>query len=477
MNIKFYSEQDLQQINDNLDNIEVDATKKKYELLEPNNEEYHKVKQIIINFIKEQKRIIYGGSAYHAIIQHYRKDKNNTTQIYPDWERFDIEFYSPKPIRDMVMICNRLSDANIKYVMGRQAQHDETFTIFANFLQYCDMSYMPERIYNNIKTIEIDGIRYIHPEFIMIDIFRMYNDPLTSAWRFGKVFKRMRLLMDKFDFEFTESKPIIFNKPSDDIIKNIIKIFDFIIPTLLKHDDKILFTGQIAYSVYTNPDKKIDSDQINQIEIITDDLDGITDYIITLTYNWLSRFDKQNFKNYDEFFSVKKYSRFFQYWDKRNVIYYMNKPLFTIIGSANRCLPYIDSKINFNSTNNNELSIKLASFLVTFNYFFIGYQYCQINKSNDYYSDRNIINSLISARNNYLKSKNKTVIDSSIYKDFILTCSGKTTEFTREFLLRMSDKRAKGQKGLMSYDPSISRGDNIEYQFEQADGLIINNEK
>jgi hypothetical protein len=470
MNIKFYSDQDLQQINDNLDNIEVEATKKKYELLEPNNEEYYKVKQIIVDFIKEQKRIIYGGSAYHAIIQHYRKDKDSTNKIYPDWERFDIEFYSPNPIRDMVMICNRLSDANIKYVMGRQAQHDETFTIFANFLQYCDMSYMPEKIFYNIKTIVIDGIKYIHPEFIMIDIFRMYNDPLTSAWRFSKAFKRMRLLMDKFDLEFTKSKSIKFNKSSND---NVIKLFDFIIQKLLKHDDKILFTGQLAYLVYTNPNNNIDSNQINQIEIITDDLDGITNYIQTLTYNWLSKYDNKNFEKYDDFFSIKKYSRFFQYWDKRNVIYYLDKPIFTVLGSAHRCLPYIDSEINFNINNNNKLKIKLASFLVTFNYFFIGYQYCQINNLLEYYCDRNIINSLVSTRNNYLKLNNKTVIDSSIYKDFILTCSGKTTEFAREFLLRMSDKRAKGQKGLMSYDPNISRGNYIEYPFEQADGLII----
>jgi hypothetical protein len=55
MNIKFYSEQDLQQINDNLDNIEVEATKKKYAMLEPNNEEYHTVRQIIVNFIKKLK--------------------------------------------------------------------------------------------------------------------------------------------------------------------------------------------------------------------------------------------------------------------------------------------------------------------------------------------------------------------------------------------------------------------------------------
>ena len=128
--LSFYSNKDLDQINDNLDQIETDSTKTGYKILDPTNEEYDKVKSIILHFIKEQKRIVYGGSAYHAIIQHYRKDKDSTITIYPEWDRYDIEFYSPDPLRDLVMISNRIHDAGIKYVIGRQAQHDETFTIF-----------------------------------------------------------------------------------------------------------------------------------------------------------------------------------------------------------------------------------------------------------------------------------------------------------------------------------------------------------
>jgi hypothetical protein len=168
--LEFYSTNDLVQINDNLDRIEKDAEKIGYKLLDPTNEEYDKVRSIILNFIKEEQRIIYGGSAYHKICEEYKKDKNDSKSIYEEWTRYDVEFYSPNPIRDLTMICNRINDANIKYVIGRQAQHDETFTVFANFLQYCDMSYMPKKVYDNIEFLTIDGIRYIHPEMIFRDI-------------------------------------------------------------------------------------------------------------------------------------------------------------------------------------------------------------------------------------------------------------------------------------------------------------------
>ena len=122
--LQFYSDNDLQHINDNLDQIEINALKETYRLLDPTDVEYNKVRQVIIDFIKEQGRIIYGGSAYHAIVQKYKSKNHDKNTIYPEWSRYDTEFYSPDPIRDMIMICNRLEDNNIKYIMGRQAQHN-----------------------------------------------------------------------------------------------------------------------------------------------------------------------------------------------------------------------------------------------------------------------------------------------------------------------------------------------------------------
>jgi len=464
--LKFYSNNDLQLIRDNIDQIEITATKQGYKILDPKNDEYNKVNSIILQFIKEEKRIIYGGFAYHTIVQHYRKDKNSENKIYPDWDRYDVEFYTPDPIRDIVAICNRLHNAGIKYVMGRQAQHDETFTVFANFLQYCDMSYMSQNIFDTIKTININGSLYIHPELILIDIFRMYNDPLTSYWRLSKVFKRMELLLEKFPYDFKKTKVIQLKSDSD-----IDDIIEFIFPQIVQKFSKILFTGELAYLIYTNPDADINTkNKLSQLEIITDDPDAISKFIESLTNKWINI--SKNTEKYDELFSVRHYSRFFQYWDKRTVFFYKDKPIFTIIGSNNRCLPVIKSKITLNKT---KLSINIGTFLVTFNYFFVGYYYEHINKLG-FYFNREFFNSLLTVRNSFFERNNKTVLDNTIYKEFIIECIGTTSDFSREFMLKLNEKREKGIKGTFSYDPNISLGVYIpNLYFEQSDGLELSN--
>jgi len=465
--LKFYTKEDLQLIHDNIDEIETKATKEGFKILDPKNDEYKYVNSIILDFIKEKKRIIYGGSAYHAIIEHYRKDKDGKNKIYPDWDRYDIEFYTPTPIADLVAICNRLYNAKIKYVIGRQAQHNETFTVFANFLQYCDMSYMSSNIYNKINTINIDGATYIHPDLILIDIFRMYNDPLTSYWRLSKVFKRMQLLMDKFPFEFTKAKPIELKTTKDHT-----EIIEYILPKLVNEykeqsDPKFLFVGELAYLIYTNPDKPVNTgDKLSQLEIVTDDVDEIFEYINELTYVWTH--DKKKLLDHSNVFSVKKYSRFFQYWDKRTIIFFKDRPLITIIGSNNRCIPVLKSTIL------SKLEINIGTFLVVFNYFFIGHYYEKICNKGFYFGDRNFINSLLSVRNQYLESKNKTVLDNTIFKEFVIDCIGETMDFSREFLLELNRKREKGIKGIFSYDPTTSIGTSIaNIEFEQSDGLEL----
>ena len=148
--------------------------------------------------------------------------------------------------------------------------------------------------------------------------------------------------------------------------------------------------------------------------------------------------------------------------------------MFTIIGNAGRCIPFIKYDL---SINEKQLQIHLGSFLVTFNYYFIAYHYEKIMKNNFYFKDRKLLNSLITVRNAYLEKNNKTILDDTLYKEFMAECIGKTLEFSREFLLRMNERRDKGLKGQISYDPKISRGTYIGYEFENSEGNeIMDNE-
>lgn len=460
MSIKFYSDYNLQVVNDNLDTIEDAATKAGYERMEPKQDEFKMIKQLILDYIIENKRIIYGGSAYHAIIQNYRSDKTSDNKIYQEWARYDIEFYSPDPVKDMVKICNKLNSAKVKHVMGRQAQHDETFTIFANFVQYCDISYMSQNVFDNISAIEINGVRYIHPEISLIDIFRMYNDPLTSSWRLKKTFRRMKLYMDKFPFDFKKHDKIKLSK-----LENHNDIINSVMPGLCKKYSKdVLFVGQMAYNIYSNPTNKLNgnitTNDINCIEIITQKPVEVGKYIKSLLYDWAN---KSNDGRYNDFETVF-YNRFFQFWNDRVVIYYKKMPIFIILQNSGRCLPY-----NKFSLGEDKHPILVGSFLVTFNYYFIGYHYEQILKLGFYFKDRGFINSLLHIRTEYLDSNKKSVLDDSLYREFMIECMGETMEFGRESLLRNMARREKGIRPL-SYDPIENYGDRLSYEFENSTG-------
>ena len=127
----------------------------------------------------------------------------------------------------------------------------------------------------------------------------MYNDPLTSYWRLPKVFKRMKLLMETYPYNFLEEKPIKFTATTD-----VTEIINYVLPQVINEFDNILFTGQVAYIIYTNPNKQINLNNINQIEIITDSPNEVGKFIKNLTYKWAENDTMFSVKFFDRFFSV-----------------------------------------------------------------------------------------------------------------------------------------------------------------------------
>ena len=137
MNI--YRDEDIQAITDNLDQIIDEALLIRDKKLHPLLDDFLKVKELIKEFINKKKRIIYGGFALHTLIG----AKDVKDQFYKTNERSDIEFYTPEPIQDIVDLCNLFHEKKFPYVSGGPGHHEETYTIFVDFVAVCDMSYMP----------------------------------------------------------------------------------------------------------------------------------------------------------------------------------------------------------------------------------------------------------------------------------------------------------------------------------------------
>jgi hypothetical protein len=193
-----YRDQDFDVINKNMKSILEKTDEAKLIKLTPTKKEREEVGKAIREFIKEKKRIVYGGTALHNQIA----SKNKGTGIYGNEILHDIEFYSYTPLQDLTDLVDYLAKKKFEAVRGTEAQHKETYTIFVNHQGYCDISYVPRLVYQSIPYTIIKGMKMVHPHFALIDQFRILTDPLTSYYNLEKVIPRIKMLLTYFPLDF-----------------------------------------------------------------------------------------------------------------------------------------------------------------------------------------------------------------------------------------------------------------------------------
>lgn len=453
--MNLYREKDIQAITDNLDNIVKKSKIRNAKILEQTITEFNNVKKIIKDFIKSKKRVIYGGTALNELII----QKNPTDKIYGDYDFNDIEFYSPTPIEDIVDLCKILAD-KFKFVRAQQAQHDESYTLFVNFKAICDISYMPLNIINKMPTIIIDNIRYPIPSFILVDILRQYNDPVNSYWRLkDKTFSRANLLLKYYKLELD---PTIYSPPKISNKDIITYIFNNI-----KNMNTLVHLGSVGINYYLN--QKIELNDSLACYTVALYADAIIIYNLFLKYiASTDQIDKTK-----ELLQIEEYSPFFQFLDHRIVFKYNNEIVFTLIGNNHICLPYHSICLNEDlSVNKEEFGdhlnkecleivtgkdcIKLATFILLFNYNLIMLQYYKINNNQKEAKKIEILlRILLEARNKYLTTNKLTVIDESPYQEFILGCVGKKYDYAHNYRLQLEKKRERGARTMFRFDPHV----------------------
>lgn len=460
-----YSTQDIQAITDKLDKIVDDAIEQRNIKIEPLLQEYLEVKTIIVDFIKSKKRVIYGGTAYNELI----KMKNEKDKIYKDNERKDIEFYTPTPLEDLVEICDILHEKKFKYVQGRQAMHSETYTIFVNFEQFCDMSYMPSNIYFNMPTIKKDNVLYSHPLWILVDILRQYNDPILSYWRLkDKTFFRANILLKNYPLELEKSKKI---KTKEN--KYGLELFNKIVDM-----KTLIFVGSIAEEYYKERSTKLNLSNLECISVnYIKDVKKINDIIKNILGDLYSDI------------VINNYRPFFQFWDDRVEFIINDITLISIFNHNNICIPYnllylendnitkiqLGGHYKLMRESKTEDIIKIGTFILLFNHLLIKRHYNYINRSEKYKLIEGQMSDLLIARKDYLEKNALTVMDSSPYKEFIIRCSGETIDSFRKSRLDIIKKKQKGIGRLtFSYDPE-NPSKAPDYVFTNTSGNLNKN--
>ncbi len=422
--------------------------------MEPTGEERKTVSNAIKDFIRKKQRKIYGGFALNSLI----KQKNPKDAFYTELDTPDIEFYSPEPLQDLVELCDFFKK-NYKFVQGREAQHKETYSLFVNMTQYCDISYVPKLIYHRIPYITIDNLFIVDPSFLLVDVFRVYTDPITSfTFRLDKVVTRGNLLQKHYPIKIIK-QPQSFPEKQNPKLKEALKLtFDF----LLNRESVITF-GYYAYYFYLNEGKIPDLSQIPYLDIIT------TMYV-TDTYDLINML-KRHYPETEKI-TVEEYYPFFQFYGHKATILLDKIPLINIYHHNNRCTPYQDISVQ-------NKKLRIASFMQEFMMSLILVHKARVDKNKDLESNnRYMFGQLLKARTDYLRKNKKSPVDPTIYKEFQVDCVGMTIDPPRLFRLNIENNREKGKPFTFTYNPLSSNKESVtDYQFLNTSGNIIKSDK
>lgn len=223
----------------NLDNIISSAAKIADATLWPTTRELTQINCITLKFIKDKGLIVYGGTAINALVQ-LKGDS-----IYDADKLVDYDVISPDNYRHSIELCNIFFNNHYNYVERRDAIHENTYSIFVDMSTnpVADITYIPPTIFQIIPFIEIDGVKYIHPEYQLIDIYKSFTN-ITNSYRWDekKEYFKYAKLIQHYPIQPISAK---ITKPIIDL-SNIIKLIDSFISSNKKN--RTVYAGIHTYN-------------------------------------------------------------------------------------------------------------------------------------------------------------------------------------------------------------------------------------
>lgn len=450
--------------------------KKKLEEMEPTLDEITKVNQIIIEYIKQNKRKVYGGYALNKLLV----AKNPSFAIYDEFDTPDIEFYSSDPLGDLTKLCDKLAEAGFKNVVGQEAQHKETYKIYVNYQMYCDISYMPSNIYAKTRFIQMDGFNLIHPWFMTVDYFRMFTDPLVSYWRLEKHFARYLKLQKTYPLPLIskplEIKPFVNNNLHQTI--NLLEDF-------LSSMTGIIFTGFYAYNYYleycgySKKDKRFEQIQMPYLEVYSTNY--VEDGLEIIKY--LGSLDK----DLSAKISHKEFYPFFQLYGFNTVFYFEMDgdqiPILYLYSNNNKCIPYKTvpyikfDNIKLKSSYPKDKTIEIGSFDMNILHALIVLVKVRVDDDNDWNDILyTLINGYVSFRKYYFLEQKKTLYDDTIFEGFVINCKGESITPEREKRMLIQLRKKLGKPLIYKYEPGVSKPSS-QFIFANTSGNEIKNDK
>lgn len=457
-----YNLKRIESIKTKLDPIIRKATLIRQTKIKPYRKDINIALNVIKDFIIERKRIIYGGMSQNEFI----KIKNKKDAIYPE-DSLDIpdyDIYSPTPVYDIIYLCNKLFNMGYTEVSGGEAVHEGTYSLRLDRITgvILDIHYMWNSHYNLIKTKKIGNFYFAHPDFMFIDLYKIYTDPLLSyGLRLTKVFNRCSLLEKYYPIEYNNR---FFNNYQYKKISDLnLSIINKIIENYISNNTNIILCGIFAYNFFVSKVDKSKITNLNYLSLIVEDISLISKEIID---NMIKiGLNKEDIK-------INNYYQFYEVFDSVIKIKYKNIILFEIIGNLNRCIPFISVK------NSKKIKLQIISFhglLYHFYTFLFLYKFQKKNTNIEFI--RCLIAYLHSARIQYLKKNNLLGIEPGIFAELIINCKFNTIDDRLLHEKRIQSNKKKGKQYVWQYRPInkiIELNDIPKFIYPNTSGNIIN---
>mgnify|MGYP003385894911 CR=1 FL=1 len=474
--MEIYTDKDLETFNSEIDNVINDIMLVQSNVFEPPRDEIDKITEIVHEFITKYKRKIYGGYAVNFLLKH----KNKNDAIYGDLQIPDIDFYSPDPIVDLKILCNILYSKGFRNIEGKEAQHKETYSIYVNRQNYVDITYVPKNIFHRMPFTEVQKMNMTHPHFILIDHYRMLTDPLASYWRIKKTVPRMYKLLHHY--------PLLkLNKPLPDLIKlwkpqtdKLKQILDSV-GKFLYNKTSLIVIGLGAYNYLLNKsklwkqDKKFTFINVPYYEFISEKYkEDVQDLVNMLkkTYG-------------DDKIKIVEHYPFFQFYGYNVKVYYEDMLLFWACDNAQKCLscqevtPISIENNKVTEISNNKIAIGSFALIMMMN--LITTIYYRASRDNSKMNLHQIITShLLIMRNHYFKTQNMTLMDESIFQEFVTTCIGPKINPPREAFEEREQKKinrknkTKGSYSFCFVPNGINTDETSIHRFHNSSGNPVN---
>ena len=405
---------------------------------EPTLNERLQVRRTIFDYILKEQRIIYGGYGYHLLLQ--QKSKNEF--IYHELDFPDVEFYTTDLFRDVKTLCDILHKSGFSLVMGEEGQHPTTFKLSINTVNYCDITFIPDRLLDTIPYVIVDGLKVAHPTYLYIDVYKVYSYPLLNYFRLKKTFTRANLLMKYYPMEYptdqtrTQIRPMSNPYLTRDLINKI------------KESQSMILIDTYAFNVYAKD---------LGIEEVPDP------YLVSVSTNYQS--DAHGFYDYLRkaypHIQIREYYPFLDYLGRRIDFYIQDKEskymILQIYDETGNCIPYKRSKDG----------IKISTFQGTYYYLLVSRQKMlmdYVSTKKDLIQEKakikeKLIMDMNAMKKRLLKTKGcKPCFESnSLFEEFVITCEGDSVTEIRKKALRIQQRKQEKKPLRYRYNPETDK--------------------